>query len=243
MTNCYYKFIKILKRKENKGFSPNTVLHKHHIEPIHDGGDPNGELVMCTPKDHARAHYIRYKVYNQIYDYCAYCGLKGRTNEMNLIIQRKIIETNRQKGNCMFNNDWQKQMANRTKSSYYLQQNQDFAKKIASKGGKIGGKVMTDKKRQVLENNGKNVGTNYGRLGGLKHQNAKTKRRLSLYLEWDPDFGIFAISPPFESVAELKQYLNSFVSDSVKHSSGLSEILRDVCPKRYGWKISGELEF
>jgi hypothetical protein len=32
MTNCYYRFIKILKRKENKGFSPNTVLHKHHID-------------------------------------------------------------------------------------------------------------------------------------------------------------------------------------------------------------------
>ncbi len=243
MTNLYYEFIEILKQKELKGFQPNSSVHKHHIEPKHSGGDPNGEIVLCTPRYHARAHYIRYKVYNQFYDYCAYCGLVGRTNEMEALIQLKIIQTNRERGNCMFNNDWQREMANRPKSSYYLQENPDFAKEIARKGGQIGGKVMTDKKRIVLQQNGFYVGTNFGKLGGLKHQNHETKRRLSLHLEWEHDSGIFVISPPLESVTQLKEYLNLAVPNSVKHCSGLSELLRQISKKRYGWKILKELNF
>lgn len=218
-------------------------MHKHHIEPKHAGGDPNGELVVCTIRDHARAHFIRYKVYGETYDLCAYYGLVDKTVRFEKLIREKIITTNRERKNTMFNPEWQKMMANRPKSSYHLQQNPDFAREIGRKGGSIGGTVMTDLKRKVLQQNGFNVGTFHGRQGGLKHQSPTTKQRLTLYLEWEHETGVQTISPPFESVRELKDYLNCFVVESVKHSSGLSELLRNVQSRRYGWRIVRDLDF
>lgn len=68
--NLYYQYIEILKEKEKKGFQNNDVIHKHHIEPKHAGGDPKGPIVLCTARNHARAHYIRYLVYKEKYDLC-----------------------------------------------------------------------------------------------------------------------------------------------------------------------------
>jgi len=206
-TNLYYEFIEILKRKQEKGFQPDTFLHQHHIEPKHSGGDPNGEVVVCTIRDHARAHFIRFQVYGEIYDLCAYYGLVNKTDKFEKSIREKIIATNRERNNGMFNPEWQRMMANRPKSSYHLQQNPEFAREIGQKGGKIGGTVMTDAKRKVLRQNGYNVGTLYGRQGGIKHQNPATSRRLSLNLEWEHDTGVKTVSPPFETVRELKEFL------------------------------------
>jgi hypothetical protein len=241
--DLYYDFIEVLKEKQQRGFPDDTLLHQHHIEPKHAGGDPNGELVFCTTRDHARAHYIRYKVYGSSYDLCAYLGLVQKTDEMQKAIQEKIIQTNRERGNAMFNPEWQKIMANRPKSSYHLQQNPAFAANIGQKGGKVGGKVMTPTKQAALQINGKNVGTKYGRQGGLKHQSPITTQKLSTFLEWGHDSGVTTISPPFESVRELKEYLACFVPNSIRHDSGLSAILRGVEPRRDGWSIIQELEF
>lgn len=243
-SNLYEGFIDILRNKEGQiKNDTNLLLHKHHVHPKHDGGSEDGEVVICTARDHARAHYIRWKVFGQTYDLCAYYGLVKKEAEKQRVIQQQIIKTNRQRGNVMFNNQWQKIMASRPKSSYHFQQNPGFASQVGRKGGKIGGKTMTPTKAAVLQQNGFNVGTNHGRKGGLKHQNPLTKRRLSMHLEWKHESGVQTISPPFESVRELQEYLNCFVSDSVKHTSGLSEILRNVQPTRYGWRISKELEF
>lgn len=149
--NLYEFFIDLLKAKANKGFPEKTCLQKHYIFPKHDGGSKDGEVVVCTIRNHARTHFIRYKVYGQFYDRMAYLGLVGRTDEMQRAITKKIIETNRERGNGPFNKEWQKEMANRPKSSYHFQQNPEFAASLASEAGKIGGKTMTDKKRAVLK--------------------------------------------------------------------------------------------
>lgn len=237
MTNLYLHFIKILKEKEQKGFSGDKIIHNHHIFPKHDGGDPNGETIRCTVRDHARAHYIRYKVYGQVYDLMAYYGLVYKTDQKERLMYEKIVSINKERGNCMFNPEWQREMANRPKSNYYFQQNPDFAREMAYKGGIASGKIMTEEKKEALRKNGKKVGTLFGREGGLKNQNFLTREKLSKTIEWQHKSGVFVISPPTESVKELGDYLNTFVPNSVKHSSGLSAILREVEPQRYGWKI------
>ena len=68
------------------------------------------------------------------------------------------------------------------------------------------------------------------------------KHHMTLYLEWEHETGLQTISPPFESVIELKDYLNCFVVDSVKHSSGLSDLLRNIQNRRYGWRIVRDLD-
>nr|YP_010500098.1 hypothetical protein [Gormaniella terricola]UWV18275.1 hypothetical protein [Gormaniella terricola] len=240
--NLYDFFIDILKQKASKGFSENTVLHKHHIKPLHSGGSPDGELVICTIRDHARAHYIRYLVFGETYDLCAYYGLVKKTDLLAQSIQKKIINTNRERGNIMFNNEWQKIMANRPKSSYYFQEYPAEAARFGKKGGEKGGLANTPKQQETRSKNGKRVGTLFGRKGGLKHQNPMTKEKLSHYLEWTHNSGIMTISPPFESVCELKDFLNMFVPDSMKNSSGISDLLREKEKCRYGWKITRVLD-
>lgn len=217
-------------------------MHKHHIWPKHDGGPESGETVLCTIRDHARAHFIRHKVYGQSYDRMAYLGLVGRTDEMQAEITKRIIETNRTRNNGPFNVDWQREMANRPKSSYYFQQNPEFARSLASDAGKIGGKTMTDKKKAVLKENVYNVGTKYGRKGGLKHQNPQTRKRLSSIIEWEHSSGVMVISPPHESVGDLVNFLNSFVPNSIRRANHFSEVLRGVTKSRFGWRIVKELE-
>lgn len=131
--NLYNSFIEILQQKAQKGFEANVLLHKHHILPKHDGGPADGPLVVCTVRDHARAHYIRYKVYGQVFDQMAYFGLVGRTDELEALRFQKIVETNRARGNGPFSKEWQKEMANRPKSSYHFQKTPEFARSIASR--------------------------------------------------------------------------------------------------------------
>jgi general stress protein YciG len=242
--NLYDGFIQILRDKQAKVRSarPGTLLHKHHVQPKHDGGSENGEVVLCTIRHHALAHYIRYKVFGQTYDLCAYYGFVRKNEEKQKLIQQQIINTNRQRQNVMFNNKWQTIMSKRPKKNFYFQQNRQFASIVGKKGGQASGQVMTPAKMAAQRQNGTRVGTLYGRQGGLKHQNLLTKQRLSRYLEWQHDSNVFVISPPFESVRELQEYLNCFVADSVKFTSGLSEILRNKEPKRYGWRITKDLD-
>ena len=93
------------------------------------------------------------------------------------LIQEKIVSMNRERGNGPFNPEWQKEMANRPKSKYFLRENPDFAREIARKGGTASGKIMTDAKREALRRNGERVGRSYGRKGGLKHQHPLTREK------------------------------------------------------------------
>jgi len=180
-------------------------------------------------------------VYKNTYDLCAYYGLVKKEYKMQKIIQEQIIATNRERGNCMFDLEWQKEMANRPKSSYYFQKNPLFASQVGTKGGILGGKVMTDKKKQILKENGYRVGTLFGKQGGIKHQNEITKTRLQKSFEWYHDSGVSARTFPCETLGELQAQLNTAVPKSVKYSNALRQILRNSPPRRYGWQIIKEI--
>ena len=55
--NIYSQFIDYLKIEEQKLNLNDSNLEKHHINPLHDGGLKNGEIVICTSKNHTLAHY------------------------------------------------------------------------------------------------------------------------------------------------------------------------------------------
>jgi general stress protein YciG len=213
------------------------------MTPKHDGGAEDGPLVICTLRDHARAHFLRHRVYGKTYDLCAYYGLVKKTNEKVKLIQEQIVQTNRERGNGPFSQKWQKEMANRPRTYFYFREHPEFAKEMAKKGGAKGGKTMTPKKNEVLQQLGKNVGTHYGRIGGIRSQNEKTKEMLTHYIEWEHQSNVFVISPPMESVKEIANFLNMCVPGSVKFPSGISALLRNVEPRRYGWSMKKVLEF
>lgn len=90
----------------------------------------------------------------------------------------------------------------------------------------------------MLLERGRKVGIWYGRTGGIKsRQSANTKEMLNSVLVWKHNTGSIVQTSGLTSVSDLVVLLNSYVPDSVKFSSGLSNILRGIEPRRYGWEI------
>lgn len=236
--NEYELFIAFLKQKHQSGMLHTKLVQKHHILPFHAGGLPKNETVSCSIQDHAQAHFIRYKVYGKIQDKIAAFFIQGQSEKAILLRQQHIVNTNRERKNTFFNSDWQTIQAKKPKSSYYLKQNPDKAKIFGKLGGEKGGKIMTSKKIANLTRLGKKVGTQFGRKNGIKSkQSAKTGAMLKKSLIWKHKTDIYVHTAFLETVSDLKSILNSFLPNSVPHSSGLSAILREVESQRYGWKI------
>lgn len=156
--NAYDKFIAFLHQKCDLGELKNVLVQKHHILPIHAGGLKNGETVLCSRKDHALAHLIRYRVFGDVKDKMAFLFMRGQTEQGVRLRQQLIIDTNRIRKNTFFNQAWQKQQANKPKSTYYLKENPEMAKIFGRLGGSKGGKIMTEKKALNLKILGKKCG-------------------------------------------------------------------------------------
>jgi hypothetical protein len=115
--NAYDEFIAYLQQKVETVSVQNVLVQKHHILPFHDGGLVNGETVVCSLKDHAMAHLIRYQVYGQIKDKIAALFIGSQTEEAVKLKQELIVSTNRERKNTFFNPTWQKIQANKPKST------------------------------------------------------------------------------------------------------------------------------
>jgi hypothetical protein len=135
MTNHYLSFIEECK---SKTYPPNTYLEEHHIVPKHDGGSDNSEnLISLSFDDHILAHKIRYDVYGQVYDLAAYnlmCGFDGEGWRLLRVEGAyKTHEALRLSKKNFWSSDYQKEMSARSVKS-------EYAMKMRSVGGKIGGK-------------------------------------------------------------------------------------------------------
>lgn len=124
--NEYDKFIAFLQQKCDLGELKNVLVQKHHILPI-PGGLKNGQTVLCSIKDHAQAHLIRYHVFGDVQDKIAFLFMQNQSEQGVRLRQKLIIDTNRIRKNTFFYNIWQKQQANKPKSTYYLRQNPEMA--------------------------------------------------------------------------------------------------------------------
>lgn len=104
--SIYEQFIEHLKHEETKLDLTAKNLEKHHILPLHDGGQKNGPVVLCTSKNHTLAHYYRYLAFGQRGDFVSFTmrwnqrvGLKERT--------QLAVEKNKQLKNTFWNSQWQ----------------------------------------------------------------------------------------------------------------------------------------
>ena len=66
MKTIYEQFIEYLKKEEKQLNLKDNNLEKHHIKPLHDGGLPDGEVVICSSKNHTLTYYYRYFTFKQI---------------------------------------------------------------------------------------------------------------------------------------------------------------------------------
>ena len=232
----YQLFCAFLKEKAQT-LKPSPGVQRHHIVPLHAGGAKKGETVLCTLNDHGKAHLIRYKVYGQVYDKIAGLFILHQTSAAIAARQALIVAKNKALKQNMFDPVWQKVQADKIKSRYFLRDNPNKAKEFASLGGKKGGKIMTVKKIENLKVLGHNVGTNYGKFGGLKKQSPITKQKIQGTLLWQHDNGVRIETCNCESLSQIQKILCDLVPDSVKHTSGLSAIVRGIEKRRYGWQL------
>lgn len=226
----------LIKRKESR---KELSLQKHHIVPRFAGGAEDVDnIVICTIEDHATAHEIRFCVYSSYWDKAAYHFIRCQNKEGREARQRAIVKKNRSNKTGFFDPKIQKKLSLRPKKLYYLRQHPELAKEFSKRAAaKVGSRVYTEKARENCRQLGIRVGTQFGRKGGLKHQNPITTMKIKSALLWCHKSKVTVKTNNMEALVDIQKILNEKVHNSVKHTSGLSELLRSKSPTRYGWSV------
>lgn len=225
--NIYYAFIDSLKTRPLDKTKSNLVLENHHIIPLHKSKikrnsheAQNEETIVLTYEEHYFAHFYHYLVYNLSGDFLF---LQLRQN-----VTADKAQLCRQLGGKIAGNlNTPAQQAQRQK---YLKLNlQNLNPSKAGSVGSISQKAHSSK-----------IGKLYGRQAGISRQNPITKERIQKPMFWRHVSGVKVFIEKAETLQQILEILNAHVPGSVKFTSGLSEILRKVTKRRYGWILVGE---
>lgn len=126
----YNKFL-----EERKTTELVEVTHRHHIIPVYEqGSDEEDNLVRLSVKDHATAHWIRYKWLGKLQDKVAWLMLSGKTVEgerlrVQLAFEKYTIEDRRH--------------IMKTRNPMYISKNKE--KSLETKKQRYGGKYHSER--------------------------------------------------------------------------------------------------
>ena len=103
----YNEFIEFFKTSSISDDVRNSIsIHKHHILPIHAGGDKNGETVELTICEHQIAHLLRYYELGKKQDRTSACMLSGYYKSLKEYAAKRAVEVSRErKTNAFFNEE------------------------------------------------------------------------------------------------------------------------------------------
>lgn len=77
----------IINRARNRTtLTENVNYHKHHVHPIHEGGDVKGETVVVTIKEHYVIHHLRHKITGTLGNKLAWLLTKGNIDNCTYLI-------------------------------------------------------------------------------------------------------------------------------------------------------------
>jgi len=85
------------------------------------------------------------------------------------------------------------------------------------------------------------IGKQFGRQAGVSRQNPITKQRIAQPMRWVHKSGVEVFIEKAETLQQIMTVLNNYVPDSVKFTSGLSNIVRKIEKRRYGWILGDNL--
>ena len=156
IVNIYEQFILHLKKEEKHLNLKSQNLEKHHILPLHDGGLKNGEVVLCTSKNHTLAHYYRFLAYNKLGDKVCF---QMRKNSKMSSRQRALLGVEKLKRNKInfFDSNWQSvQGSKKKKVPKTLKQLKACQKIGLNKQKKLLKILLTKKTKWKLSYNSKN---------------------------------------------------------------------------------------
>lgn len=218
----YKKFIERMKSKNPQG---NT--EKHHIEPLHSGGqDISENIIILGVRDHINAHLLLYLERGNKGDFSAYIFRKA-SSHINLKTQgQKIAMLNRINKKGWFDSEVQR--AN------------------GLRGGSIGGSKNTPAQFKAHSTVGKKWGQKVGKSNQSKFLQEQLASTL-VFLDKDAPYELFYIKPT-GSVFELAQALNKACDirnrpdlkldlDRVKKGGAWYNLIKQVKKSIYGWSI------
>lgn len=223
MKNIYQQFIDYLKIEEKKLNFKDENLEKHHILPLHDGGNKNGPIVLCTTKNHTLAHYYRYLAFRQKGDYVAFTM---RWNQKIGLKERSLLAVNKHK---------------KLKQLFWDPEWQSIQGK---KGGKISGRQNSLLYRQgyIMKETIKNFTywqfTYINQDDENKFLNNKElikNNNISIH-EYNNKFVILKLKPQI-TFTKLTDVLNKTNLCLIKDVSSFSKIARGQRKKYYNWQL------
>jgi hypothetical protein len=179
--NLYERFINHLKRKEKAVVRFKLKHQRHRIIPRHDGGTYTpANVVLCTLKDHIKAHSIRYEVYGQTGDLFAFSIMTGRVKAggelvvptLGALATHKVCK---EKKTGFWSSETQRANA--------LKGNTPEVRKKKSEGGKRGNQIIREKGVGVYA---KGQAAKSGRASALRSRWGYTVPKL-YNLKFDPE--------------------------------------------------------
>jgi hypothetical protein len=213
MKNIYEQFIEHLTKEEKKLNLNDKNLEKHHILPLHSGGQKDGPVVLCTQKNHTLAHYYRYLVYKERGDKVAYIM---RWNQKLGIRERSLlaVEKNRKLKNLFWNSNWQSEQG--------------------KKGGLKGGKANTFAQKKSRQQ----IGLTYGEKSKNASNKLKTilkKKTVWIYKLKNQQFIIVKIAPQ-KSFSKLIKILSNISQKKINNSS-FYKVIHGERKQMYDWSL------
>jgi hypothetical protein len=213
--NIYQQFIEYLKKEEKQLNLKTNNLEKHHIKPLHYGGLPDGEVVICSAKNHTLAHYYRYLTFKQVGDSVAF---KMRWNQTIGIRERAklAVEKNKKLKNLFWDTKWQSIQG--------------------KKGGIKGGSANSFNQYKARQK----VGFSYGKKTGIKNASLNLKKFLSKQTTWlykpknKPTIKI--VIAPQKSFSYLIDILIKISKIKINKSS-FYKIVHGQRKQMYGWSL------
>lgn len=208
----YDEFISLLRDKKYPIVTP---LEKHHVIPLHAGGDNSLEnIIRISPEDHVAAHFYRYQAYGKLGDKVAYEMRIADTNERAKARAQAAVAANKEKKQLFWDSDWQTIQG--------------------KKGGAVAGKMNTPAQWAARQK----VGLRYGKMVGISNQSLRLQRILAQPLVWEfqPDKTLHT-TPPVESAVDLVKELESIKPGSIKTRGSIYKFLSGKSNSLYEWRL------
>lgn len=220
--NIYDAYIDYLKTRELDCTDSQQILELHHVVPLHkskiqrnSNEDRNEDKILITYEEHFRAHFYHYLVYKLPGD-LMFLQLRQNVAVDKAILGRKLG------GQIAGNLNTLAQQEQRRKHLKRNPQNLN-----PSKAGSVGSPAQ--------KAHSSKLGKTYGRQAGISRQNPITKERIARPMRWVHVIGVEVFIEKAKTLEEIKNILNQHVPESVKFTSGLSDIIRKIEKRRYGW--------
>ena len=215
--NLYEAYISYLRtRVLEKNFTQQLELH--HVKPLHSTKikrgsleDKNEEKLTVTYKEHFLCHYYRYLALREKGD-LMFLQLRASVDVDKAALCRQLGGSTAGKLNTP------------------AQQNQR-KKHLKSYNPSKGASSLQRLHSQYL-------GKTYGKKAGMSRQDPVTRNRIQEPMHWVHTNGTKVFIPKAETLQEIMEILNQNIPNSVKFTSGLSNIIRGVEKRRYGWTLS-----